>query len=601
MLKFIQPNIERMAREGDIKGLGDALWYRKSDEIRLKAICAFGDMKEECAVGALIQVCESPQSSEEIRRTALQNIGKIGGEEALLYVISRLKSNDPLRGDAATWMLGTGDPHAQAQVEDAAVQGWDRTLLEILEQHGWIPGASEAGAVSFILQNDWDRVGEIGKPAVEPLMRFITGRPLNEHDLNLVSAVGALGKIGDGRASEALAPILEDSAWQGNDGMNLKVRLAAARALGRLKGGPRAIRALSLAVSNRKEDIEVRTAAAESLGSYHSKKAAPALLAALSEPAGLAVSGSLKTQAVMVERFRNAVVAALGQTGDPSADAALKRELAGSQNAAASQALLQTGWQPDDSEAGAEYYIANGQYEKCVKIGAAAVRPLVRGMRDIFSSVSITPGGFERLMSAAQALQDLGWKPGNDDTDAIFWIASLSFENCVQIGTPAVGPLVELLRITSQHEYADLRRPALEALRKIAWKPAAQVGILPAEQLLDCIVEKFNLIPKTSDVIELMLDSLMLSASVNKRGEMAAYLVGSSSAGLDDQRIRHVTDELEWLATKTSDSGGPDHEVEPSYSEEYEAYLKKIEYQVQSLKFEAVRLLRKIRQGKQRN
>jgi HEAT repeat protein len=86
------------------------------------------------------------------------------------------------------------------------------------------------------------------------------------------------------------------------------------------------------------------------------------------------------------------------------------------------------GWQPTSDETGAKYHIARGNIEKCIKIGAAAVGPLIRVMTDKDSGV-------------------------RDDASAAL----------VKIGAPAVDPLINALN----DEDKDVRLRIIETLAKI--------------------------------------------------------------------------------------------------------------------------------------
>jgi len=48
--------------------------------------------------------------------------------------------------------------------------------------------------------------------------------------------------------------------------------------------------------------------------------------------------------------------------------------------------------------------------------------------------------------NAALALDDLGWKPLNIESEAIYSVAKKDWENCIKIGPPAVDALIAALK-----------------------------------------------------------------------------------------------------------------------------------------------------------
>lgn len=96
-------------------------------------------------------------------------------------------------------------------------------------------------------------LGEIGKPAVEPLIKAL--KDGNSSIRTRVSAAYALGMINDTRVVESLIQALKDR--------NSNVRYWAAEALGELKDC-QAIEPLTLALKD--SDKNVREEAAKSLG-----------------------------------------------------------------------------------------------------------------------------------------------------------------------------------------------------------------------------------------------------------------------------------------------------------------------------------------------
>jgi HEAT repeat protein len=144
---------------------------------------------------------------------------------------------------------------------------------------------------------------------------------------------------------------------------------------------------------------------------------------------------------------------ALGQIGDTRAVEPL---IAALPTKSAAEALNQLGWEPGRDEVGARYWMAKGDWEKCVAIGAPAVEPLIGELQY---------GGWQ----AAEVLGQIGDTRAvepliaalKDEDSFVRWQAA---EALGQIGdTRAVEPLIAALKDESK----QVRGPAAEALRRI--------------------------------------------------------------------------------------------------------------------------------------
>ena len=200
-------------------------------------------------------------------------------------------------------------------------------------------------------------------------------------------AAVVLGEIGDTRAIEPLIPALQDKL--------VVVRANAAEALGKICD-TRAVEPLIAALQD--NDKDVHKIAAEALGKIGSPAVEP-LIAALQDSS---------------EYVRS--------------DAA--------------EALERIGWQPDQDESGAYYWIVKQQWAKCVKMGAPAIEPLIAALKD-------------------------------------FWVRNAAIEALGKIGdAAAVKPLVSLL----DHEETTTRQAAARAL--VALYQGSKLDRQAREQIL---------------------------------------------------------------------------------------------------------------------
>ncbi len=71
------------------------------------------------------------------------------------------------------------------------------------------------------------------------------------------------------------------------------------------------------------------------------------------------------------------------------------------------------------------------------QIGGPAAEPLITALKDKHAYVR----GY-----AAEALDKLGWEPDLDENGAQYWIAKREWQKCVEIGAPAVEPLITALK-----------------------------------------------------------------------------------------------------------------------------------------------------------
>jgi HEAT repeat protein len=248
-----------------------------------------------------------------------------------------------------------------------------------------------------------------------------------------------------------------------------------------------------------KKDAEVRKEAAQALGEIGDTQAVEPLIATLKDEN---------------RDVRRAAAEMLGKIGDVRAVEPLITAIKDSARGvcqAAIEALDKLGWQPDRSEAGAVYWIEKRQWDKCVEVGAPAVEPLIATLKDVDAGVrkaaaevlgkigdvraveplitaikdsarSVRQADIGTLIkdsargmcqAAIEALDKLGWQPDKSEVGAAYWIEKRQWDKCVEVGAPAVEPLVATL-ITDKD--ADVREAAAEALDQLGWQPDTRMA-----------------------------------------------------------------------------------------------------------------------------
>jgi HEAT repeat protein len=362
-----------------------------------------------------------------VRKGAAAALGEIGDARAVEPLIAALADPDFNVGRAAAMALG-----------------------EIGDERAVEPLIAALGSL-YLDETAAEALGHFGADAVEPLIVA-----LNDRDRRVrPNAAWALGQIGDPRAVEPLIPALQDEAtsWR------------AAKALGQISD-PRAVEPLVASLKTK----GTGRAAAEALGQ-------------IGAPAVEHLISALKDESKDV---RADVAKALSQVGETRAVEPLVGALDDQDKdvrEAVATALEALGWQADATETGAGFWVAKRDWSKCVEIGAPAVEPLIAALKDsdkdVRKAVAKTlgkigdPRAIEPLLSAlegknkevrkaaASALEALGWQADVTETGAEYWVAKRDWGKCVEIGAPAIEPLVAAL------QSKDLFKGAAKALGQI--------------------------------------------------------------------------------------------------------------------------------------
>jgi HEAT repeat protein len=191
----------------------------------------------------------------------------------------------------------------------------------------------------------------------------------------------------------------------------------------------RNVKGLIKALGYRQDHHQTPCRAAEALGQVGDARAVEPLIAALKD--------------FIVWDVRKAAAEALGQIGDVRAVDPLIA------------ALNDGAWRVREAAAGVLGQIGD----------VRAVNSLIAGLKDQ-----------ERVVREAAfgALDDLGYRPAQDENGAAYWVAKQEWDKCVEIGPPAVPPLIAALKAGSSAaaialgEIGDARAiaPLMAALRK---------------------------------------------------------------------------------------------------------------------------------------
>ncbi len=421
--------IGKPAVEPLIKALGD-----RNEDLRYYAARVLGEIGDKRAVEPLIKALGDEYSL--IRGNAAEALGKIRDPRAVRPLIKA---------------LGDGDWNVRYYATLALGEIGDKRAVEPLIKA--LGDKDEDASVRYYAAFALGKIGD--KRAVEPLIKILgNGLAKVRRD-----AAEALGNTGDKRAVEPLIKALEDE--------DELVRGFAAWALAKI-GDPRMFEPLIKALGN--GNAKVRRDAAEALGNIGNKRAVKPLIKALGDRDW---------------RVRKNAALALGNIGNKRAVKPLIKALGDEDEDVrknAAEALKKTGWYPDTDEQKALYLVALQEWDKAVKLGEPAVKPLIKALGDedvrknaAGALVKIGEPAVEPLIkalgdkdgevrkNAAEALKKTGWYPDTDEQKALYLVALQEWDKAVKLGEPAVAPLIKILGDGNK----DVRKNAALALENI--------------------------------------------------------------------------------------------------------------------------------------
>jgi HEAT repeat protein len=282
-------------------------------------------------------------------------------------------------------------------------------------------------------------------------------------------AACALGRLGDSRAVESLITALGDNEWH--------VRTHVAEALGEI-GDPRAVEPLITALGD--NEWRVRTHAAAALGEIGDPRAVKPLIRALGNYDQM-VSGH--------------AAEALGKIGDSRAVESLIAALGNDDSMLRKYAAKALG-----------------------KIGDS------RAIKPLFASLGDKDRGVRKC--AEEAIASIDWQPDRGTNGAIYWIIKGKWDKCIEIGEPAVEPLIPALGDNN----SDVRKNAATALGQIG-NPRAVTPLINATRDIDLgvrqkAVEALGQIGDPSAVFSLIVTLGDVNSDLRKYAAVALDKIG---------------------------------------------------------------------------
>ena len=336
------------------------------------AATALGLIGDPRAVEPLIRIAASQDADQDVRNDAVKALVTLGSG-AVKPLVDSLRSRSPDIRQVATETLGqVGSPAVEVLVAALGEQDADvrAAATEALGKLGWQPDKTVTGAIYWAGRREWGKCVEIGAPAVKPLIAAL--RDSNGEVRQ--AAAATLVQIGAPAVGPLIA-VLDDDYMRGYAVLAL------------VEIGAPSVQPLITALDDAPKDV--RNASIRALGKIGDARAVEPLSEWLNEGLG-------------GDEEREAIAEALGQIGDARAVEALLWRFEhsdGHLSEVAAAALFKVGWRPDKSSAAAKYWVDKGRWDKCVKIGSAAVEPLCAALQDGEHGVNI---------DAAEALGKIG-------------------------------------------------------------------------------------------------------------------------------------------------------------------------------------------------
>jgi HEAT repeat protein len=428
---------------------------------------SLGQFADDTALNPLCNILRDLNEESNIRLAALEMLKRYQDDVALLAILYAAKHRIPGDNIVKDKALETvkNDKTQITQILLHELIGPNKEeSAESLAWLGWEPQKDKDGALYYITREEWDKCSEIGAPAVEPLMKTFEDGNENVR----MATVKALGNIGDPRTVKPLVNALVDEntdvrrnaaealdkiGWNPDENEIGILYWLLKGEINKISGmGKPAIEPLINALVD--ENTDVRRNAAEALSK-------------IGEPAIEPLIKTLEDENIDLRRNTVDILGKMGETAINALIKLLEDEDPGIRmNAAA--ALNELGWNPYNSEKKAYYWIAMMKMDKVIEIGEAAVEPIIKILKYGDPCLERSQSYQNVSRTLVEALDEIGWKPDKTENGAYYWIAKKEINNAIKSGETAIIPLIKAL---GDRMSEDVRRNAAEALDEIGWKP----------------------------------------------------------------------------------------------------------------------------------
>lgn len=471
---FGPPNVENLKKKKDVSGLIKALTYQKDARIRHDAATALGQMGAKTALEPLIAALKDPDA--EVRVGASWALGKIPDKNTIEALIAALQ--DPaqvVRQNAAFALKTIGDQRAIEPLITALNDEFEivqniacAALQEMRSERAVAPLiAILQNAASEVRKSAAIALGGIGnKQALEPLIAA-----LKDPDANVrIGATWAFGKMPDSQAVEALLVCLQDSV-QGvrqnaayalktvgdertveplitalNDEFEM-VRQNAAAALAQMPD-KRAVVPLALTATNDSLD-QVRKVASEALRTICSTYDMSELIA------------ECKTRDGFTSPSRDQVDTALGDGEMGELPLTVLSVIQGSD---VTESILSVVYNGQEITSRKPEHLSYDAWQRRKEIAQKQIESASRILEEMarWSPESVAQNlshSSEKIRQlVVEILERSNWQPGKDEAGARYMVIKSRWDDCVEIGAPAVQPLIDALQPLDRWKTRDETR-----------------------------------------------------------------------------------------------------------------------------------------------
>lgn len=390
-----------------VKILAYQVGYRDVEKMAITALGAIGDKQAAELLTRMLA-----DRARDMRKAAAEALGSIGDAQAVQPLAEKLYDRDHDVQIAAAKALG--------QIGDTSA------LEPLLQKIANLSQYEKRTSIAISWRRENVRI-------VEPIVELIdeqrvgkSKRRIREMRMAIAEALGHLG------SAQAVEPLLEMLKWPSGYYSDREFQQVVAESLGQI-GDARAVEPLlELAKrSSRDYSSDVAQAAIRALGEIRVSQAVEPLLVLLMRQPPRGHSG---------QRIQQAVVEALGEISDPRAVKPLAKmlesDIANTRKMAA-EALRKLDWNPFLDPHETAYWFELGETERYIGMGASALEYFKKMLKDLDRDVR---------EKAARALEQAGWAPSPDDFGAAYWFALGDSHRCAQMGSSALGLLLEELK-----------------------------------------------------------------------------------------------------------------------------------------------------------
>jgi HEAT repeat protein len=391
MSLFGPPNIEKLLAKRDVDGIIKALSYDKDPTISHAAAHALGQIGDPQAVEPLTIALKNPDPV--LRAASIAALTRFAQPTTLPPIIGALQDKDPAVHKAAILALGT--------------LGNEETIEPLLEV--------------FTKQTT-----EYYPDTLQALVKIAAKVDETTRNEQIIQPLGALLAKEDQATCAAIIEALQKMGWKPDASAIAATYYALQHQWDRCVaiGAPAAD---ALIASLAHEDQQVRQASFQALIQI-GVPVADGLIAALNHTnhevqqaafwALVKIGMPIMENLIAVlqddnETIRRSCATALGHLGNP-------------------QAVIPLISLFND----VDWSVRRDAYKAVIKIGKPALPQLL---------AALTHESGEVRWGAAGTLEALGWKPGQDDIGARYWIVKGEWHKCIAIGEPAIPPLIESL------------------------------------------------------------------------------------------------------------------------------------------------------------